>query len=318
MTIFRSLKVAVQMDGLSTIKPETDSTLCLIKEALSLGFEIWYYTPDKLYLDCGNVLAVANKISKNAEALTLSEPERIDLASFDVILMRNDPPMNMDYLTSTYILEKIQSHTLIVNNPTEVRNCPEKLLICNYPELMPPTIVTRDSEIAIEFFNKYQDIIIKPLYEFAGKDISRIQNRENLHTLFNNLLAQHATPLMLQKFLPAVSYGDKRVFLIDGEVAGVINRVPQKGDIKANLAIGGRAERCTLNEREQKICQILGSDLRTRGIIFAGLDIIDNYVTEANITSPTGIIAINKVYNLTGNDRLEYRIWEKILLIINN
>lgn len=312
------MKIAVQMDGLSAIKPETDSTLCLIKEGLDRGFNIWYYTPDKLYLDCGNVFAVANKVSQTTEALALAEPEKIDLSSFDVILMRNDPPMNMDYLTATYILEKISSKVLIVNNPTEVRNCPEKLLICNYPELMPPTVVTRDGEIATEFFNKHHDIIIKPLYEFAGKDITRIKNIENLHTSFNNLLSQHTTPLMLQKFLPAVAYGDKRVFLIDGEVAGAINRVPQEGHIKANLAIGGRAERCTLNEHEQTICKILGNDLRTRGIIFAGLDIIDNYVTEVNITSPTGIIAINKLYNLTDSDRIEHRIWEKILLRINN
>lgn len=312
------MKIAVQMDSLSSIKPETDSTLCLIKEGLARGFDLWYYTPDKLYLDCGKVFAIANKISQNAEQLTLADSEKIDLASFEVILMRNDPPMDMDYLTYTYILEKIRSQTLIVNNPTEVRNCPEKLFICSYPELMPPTIVTRDILVATEFFNEHSDIIIKPLYEFAGKDITRVESLENFQSLFSNLLVQHTTPLMLQKFLPAVARGDKRVFLVGGEVAGVMNRVPKAGNIKANLAIGGRAERAVLNEREQKICDILGRDLSVRGIIFAGLDIIDNYVTEVNITSPTGIVAINKLYNLTNDDRLECKVWQKILQLLKH
>jgi glutathione synthase len=313
------MKVAVQMDPLEKINLEEDTTICLIKEALSQGFECWYYTADKLYLTCGQVLALASKLSIKNGKILFRSAEKINLASTDVVLMRQNPPMDMDYLTSTYILEKIHPKTFVINNPTEVRNLPEKLFICNYPDFMPPTLVAKDWKIAEEFFTEHKDIVIKPLYAFGGQDVSRITLGEissaEFKQFFKDVSARHASPVMLQKFLPEVEMGDKRVLLVNGEIAGVINRIPAQGDIRANMCIGGKPTKTILTARDLEMCRILGVELKKRGIILAGLDIIGRYVTEINITSPTGIKAINELYDLVGRDRVEYKFWESVTRI---
>ena len=311
------IKYAVQMDVLDSIDLKNDSTICLIQEALTRGFETWYYTPDKLYLHDGEVFALAQQMSYVGSKFQLAEQQQINLADIDVILMRQNPPLDMHYITSTYLLEKIHPKTLVINNPTEVRNLPEKLFICNYPDLMPPTVITKDIAIAENFLQKQQEIVIKPLYEFGGRDVTHVKFDKNhikeFKQLFAKLLAQYSTAVMLQKFLPEVKKGDKRIFLVNGKIAGAINRVPLEGDIRANMVVGGVAEKTTLSSKETEACALIGDELKRRGIIIAGVDMIDGYITEVNVTSPTGIKAINDLYGLQNQDRIEAQIWESIL-----
>lgn len=312
------MKVAVQMDPLEMLELANDSTLCLIKEALARDFQVWHYTPNDLCLNQGNVEVFAKKFRGINNTIELQQTEeKLNLSDMDVVLMRQNPPVNMDYITSTYILEKLKGKTLVVNNPREVRNTPEKLFIFNYPEFITPTLVTNQLRVAKEFLLLHKDIVIKPLYAFGGKDIYRVNSSRSsfneFEKIFNNVQVSHNTALMLQKFLPEISDGDKRVLIINGKILGVINRIPAEGEIRANMCIGGKPEKTILNRHCLGMCKIIASDLKKRAISIAGLDIIGNYITEINVTSPTGIQTINQLYDLEGKERIEYKFWETLL-----
>ena len=311
------MKVAVQMDPVHRISVATDSTVCLIEESLKRGFDTWYYTPSDLYLENGLLCAKINNVEMKGNELRFDEVQHdCSLKEFDVILVRQDPPVNMLYLTTTYLLENLPEKTLIVNNPRGIRDMPEKLFaLSNFSEFMPPTIVTENLEIAEKFLSEHDEIVLKPLYGHGGNDIFKLTKHDfsDFRTIFKQLITKHVAPLMLQKFLPAIRYGDKRVILVDGELAGVVNRIPQEGSIKANMVRGGKPERTTVTDKEKEICMNVGRELKKRGIIFAGLDIIGEYLTEINVTSPTGIRVINALYGLSGSETVESKIWEAIL-----
>lgn len=315
------MKIAFQMDLLENIDISSDSTICMIEESIRRGFETFYYTSENLCLQNGIPFALGNKImhldsnKKNKSYLVLDKASQIPLANVDVVLMRNDPPTNMHYITSTYILEKLPPKTLVLNDPKFVRDLPEKLFICKYPELMPPTLVTQNLEIAMDFINVHHEIVIKPLYEFGGRDIIKIsKNTSSLESkqILHKMIAKYKSSVMLQKFLPAVKNGDKRVIMIDGSVAAVINRIPEQGKITANMATGGTPQRTTLTNKEKEICDIISKELQGKQILFAGLDLIDEFITELNVTSPTGIRAANNLYNLTGSNSIEHKLLDAV------
>lgn len=308
----RRLRIAVQMDEISSINIASDSTLALMLEAQRRGHELWYYTPDRLSLCGREVIAHAQPITVRFEAgnhFSLGAQQRLSLASMDVVLMRQDPPFDMAYITATHILEHLPASTLVVNNPAEVRNAPEKIFVMQFADLMPPTLISRDRE-EIELFRKgHGDVVMKPLYGNGGRSIFLVhgtdQNAHPLVDLFSDISRE---PWVIQAFIPAVSKGDKRIVLIDGEPLGAINRVPAPDDIRSNLARGGSAHNTDLTPREREICQRLAPELQSRGLLFTGIDVIDGLITEINVTSPTGLRAIKK---LTGID-LTQTIWEKI------
>lgn len=309
--------VVVQMDPIHLLKFETDSTIALIKEAQLRNFSVHCYTPAQMFLSAGKVYAKCQPIKIINTEYELGESLVICLEEFDVVLMRQDPPFDMNYITATYLLEKIHSRTLVVNNPTEVRNLPEKLFICNYPELMPPTAVTQDFEVVQEFLSEHKQIVLKPLYAFGGADVFLATDPESAKKSFDHIIAKYGVALVVQKFLPEVKLGDKRIILINGIVVGAINRVPAEESIKSNLAAGGTAVKTTITPTEHKICEIIGAELKSRGIIIAGLDLIGDYITEVNVTCPTGFNAINNIYQLQGRDRIESVAWDAILSSMN-
>lgn len=307
------LKVAVQMDPIHLLKFDTDSTISLIKEAQLRNYSVYCYAPAQMFLLAGKVYAKCQTIKIINTEYELSESLVICLEEFDVVLMRQDPPFDMNYITSTYLLEKIHPHTLVVNNPTEVRNLPEKLFICNYPELMPPTVITQDFEVAQEFLSEHKQIVLKPLYAFGGADVFLANNFESTKKAFDHIIDKYSAALVVQKFLPEVKLGDKRIILINGVVVGAVNRIPAQESIKANLAAGGIAVKTTITSAEHKICEIIGAELKSRGIIIAGIDVIGDYITEVNVTCPTTFNAINNIYQLQGKDRIESLAWDAIL-----
>jgi glutathione synthase len=300
------------MDPIHSLNFETDSTIALIKEAQRRNFEIYYYIPAQIFLSSGKVFAKCQTVSINSNEYKLGEVTTINLENFDVILMRQDPPFDMNYITSTYLLEKLQ-HPIIVNNPTEVRNLPEKLFICNYPEFTPSTVITQDFAIAKEFLSQHAQVVIKPLYAFGGEDISLITNENQMKREFDHLIKKYNAAVIVQKFLPEVKVGDKRIILINGNIAGAVNRIPASGSIKANLAAGGIAVATEITAYEHEMCQIIGQELVKRGIVIAGLDIIGKYVTEVNVTCPTTFNAINNIYGLRDKERIEALVWDSIL-----
>jgi len=307
-------KLAVQMDPISSINFDTDSTVCLMQEALNRGFEVWYYTPKDLYLRDGSLYANVSKVlNSQMELDQVSRPMLLE--SCDVLLMRNDPPVNMSYITATYMLDNISDKVLILNNPTAVRNLPEKIFALNdFSEFMPPTLVTENLNIAEDFLNEHEEIVIKPLYSFGGRDIFKCAKEDisSFQKCFDQVLTNSAAPVMLQKFLLSVRDGDKRILLLDGKVVGALNRIPQGDSIKANLVMGGIATKTNVTTREEEICRRVGEALNKHGIMFAGLDIIGGFLTEINITSPTGILAVNSLYNLSGRERIESKILDSI------
>lgn len=312
-------KLAVQMDPISSINFDTDSTVCLMQEALSRGFEIWYYTPKDLYLKNGSLYANVSKVLNSK--IELGQSKSVLLESFDLLFMRNDPPVNMSYITATYLLENIADKVLILNNPTAVRNIPEKIFaLNNFSEFMPPTLVTEDSNIAESFLNEHEEIVLKPLYGFGGHDIFKCTKNDILsfQKCFEQVLEHSEAPVMLQKFLPSIREGDKRILLLDGKSIGAINRIPQGDSIKANLVMGGVATQTTITTREEEICRRVGDELNKNGVIFAGLDVIGGFLTEINITSPTGIRSVNRLYNLSGGERIESQILDSILVKLSN
>jgi glutathione synthase len=306
------LNVAVQMDPIERINIRGDSTFALLLEAQRRGHSLFYYTPDRLVLRDGKVSAAVRPVKVRDTAgdhFTLGEPQTVDLASFDVVLLRQDPPFDLAYISTTHMLDRIHPKTLVVNDPSHVRNAPEKVFVTEFPELMPPTLITRDLDAIKAFRAEHDDIVMKPLYGLGGQAVFRLArgdlNFGSLYDLFANMFRE---PWVVQKFLPAVKDGDKRIILVDGEYAGAVNRVPAPDDLRSNMVRGGVPKATELSERERHICERLGPALRERGLLFVGIDVIDGFLTEINVTSPTGIRAIK---NLGGPD-IAALIWDRI------
>ncbi|UWQ18712.1 glutathione synthase [Jannaschia sp. M317] len=306
------LKVAFQMDPVEAIDINADSSFRLALEAQARGHSLFYYTPDKVAYDEGRILAHGQDMEVRREVgnhVTLGEMREVDLAEFDVIWLRQDPPFDMSYITTTHLLDRLAPGTLVVNDPTWVRNWPEKLMVLDFPDLTPPTMVARDLDMLKAFKARHGDVILKPLYGNGGAGVFRLtpedRNLNSLHELFSGI---NREPLIMQKFLPAVSKGDKRVILVDGEAVGAINRVPAEGETRSNMHVGGRPEPVALTQRDKEICAAIGSRLRDNGQIFVGIDVIGDYLTEINVTSPTGLQELER-FDGTNASAL---IWEAI------
>lgn len=287
------LTIAFQMDPIERVDPNADSTYRLAEEAQARGHRIYVYGPDQLTFDSGRVRAWARpaEIRRGEDPfVTLGDPEDLDLTEVDVVWLRQDPPFDMGYITTTHLLDLLDGKTLVVNKPFWVRNFPEKLLVLQFPELTPPTMIARDLDRLKAFKERHGDIILKPLYGNGGAGVFRLgpddRNLNSLHELFSGI---NREPLIAQAYLPAVRQGDKRVILVDGEPVGAINRVPAEGETRSNMHVGGRAEKIGLTERDLEICSAIGPTLREHGQIFVGIDVIGDYLTEINVTSPTGI-----------------------------
>lgn len=287
-----ALKVAVQMDPVEGINIHSDTTFLMMETAQERGHSLWVYTPDRLSLEDGRVLARGRPLTLRRELgnhFTAGAMERRDLSEFDVVLLRQDPPFDMAYITTTHVLEKIHPKTLVVNNPTEVRNAPEKLFVTGFPGVQPPTLVTSDIEAIHDFRARHGDMVLKPLYGGGGSGVARLKADDpNLDALIELHAMIGREPVIAQKFLPAVAKGDKRILLVDGEPVGAINRVPAEGQVRSNLRVGGTAVEVELTARDRELCAIIGPQLKARGLLFVGIDVIGDYLTEINVTSPTG------------------------------
>ncbi len=307
-----SLRVAVQMDPIQTINIAGDSTFAIMLEAQARGHSLFYYEPKALALDGGGLKAIGHDVEVRdvkGDHFTIGERKEVDLGAFDVVHMRQDPPFDMNYITISHLLERIHPKTLVVNDPKEVRNAPEKLFVLRYPEFTPPTLITRDPLELKAFREKHGDIILKPLYGNGGAGVFRLAHGdENFASLVELFTQSFREPFIAQRYLPEVRKGDKRIILVDGEVAGAINRVPAVGESRSNMHVGGRPEPAELTAREKEICAAIGGDLRSRGLIFVGIDVIGDYLTEINVTSPTGI---REVKRFGGND-IAAMIWDAI------
>jgi glutathione synthase len=306
------LNVAVQMDPIERINIRGDSTFALLLEAQRRAHALSYYTPDRLALADGKVSAAVRPLvvrDAPGDHFTLGEPRVTDLSTFDVVLLRQDPPFDLAYISTTHMLERIHPKTLVVNDPAHVRNAPEKVFVTEFPELMPPTLITRDLDAIRAFRAEHGDIVMKPLYGKGGEAVFRLAREDlnfgSLYDLFATMLRE---PWVVQKFLPAVKDGDKRIILVDGEFAGAVNRVPAPDDLRSNMVRGGAAQATDLTEREREICATLAPALRARGLLFVGIDVIDGNLTEINVTSPTGIRAIARL----GGPDVAAKIWDTI------
>lgn len=309
----RNLRVAVQMDPIESINIDADSTFALMLEAQARGHRLWHYHVRDLALRGGRVTAWAKPVEVRREYgnhFTFGAEEELDLGEgADVVLMRQDPPFDMAYITATHILEHIHPRTLVVNDPASVRNAPEKLFVTHFPDLMPVTMVTSDRRRIADFRREHGDIIIKPLFGNGGAGVFHLRPDDpNMNALVEMFTERSREPLVIQKYVPAVREGDKRIILVDGVAMGAINRVPAAGEARSNMHVGGRPEPTTLTEREKAICSAIGPELRTRGMIFVGIDVIGGYLTEINVTSPTGLQEIARF----DGAHLERAIWEAI------
>lgn len=305
------MRVAIQMDPTDSIKFATDSTLRLGLEAHARGYALWYYTPDKLTYLQGDITAECTRITFYDDPdhfYDLGETARLNLREFDVILLRQDPPFDMTYLSTTYILERLAPDVLVVNDPAGVRNNPEKLFPTLFKEFMPPTLVTADLKEISHFRKEHKDIVIKPLYGFAGHAVTRVKPRDDLAKAYKEAFGGSREPVMAQPFLPEVKTGDRRIILIDGKVGGVMARIPAEDDFRANFRVGGSPAKAELTKRQKEICAALEPELKKRGLLFAGIDVIGDYLTEVNVTSPTGIAAMNTLYGF----KLQEKIWDAI------
>jgi len=307
-----ALKVAIQMDPIDAIDIDGDSSFRIAEEAQARGHSLFFYTPDKLAYREGSVLAKGWPLDVRREKgnhFTLGAEAEIDLADWDVVWLRQDPPFDMGYITTTHLLDRIHPGTLVVNDPTWVRNWPEKLKVLDYPDLTPPTAIARDLDTLKVFKEAHGDVILKPLYGNGGAGVFKLtkedRNLNSLHELFSGI---NREPLIMQKFLPDVAKGDKRVILIDGEPVGGINRVPAAGETRSNMHVGGRAEKTGLTERDLEICARIGKDLKDHGQVFVGIDVIGGWLTEINVTSPTGLQELERFdgVNVTA------KLWEAI------
>jgi len=319
----RPLKVAVQMDPIDSINIDADSTFALMLEAQARGHSLWHYEVRHMALREGvsrlnggkreeRVLARGHEVTvarRHGAHYAFGPMETRDLGAMDVVLMRQDPPFDMAYITATHMLEHIQPGTLVVNDPAAVRNAPEKIMVTHFPDLMPPTMITWDLEAIRSFRAEYKDIIVKPLYGNGGAGVFRIKpDDENLGALLEMQFARSREPLMFQRYEPAVRQGDKRIILVDGEPMGAINRVPAEGEARSNLHVGGRPEKSPLTDRDREICAAIGPTLRAHGMIFVGIDVIGDYLTEINVTSPTGLQEIARFDGV----HIEKSIWDRI------
>ncbi|MFQ3253082.1 MAG: glutathione synthase [Loktanella salsilacus] len=288
-----TLKVAIQMDPIGPINIDADSTFRIAEEAQARGHSLFYYTPDKLAFNQGRVTARGWPLTVRREKgnhFSLGEEVEVDLSTFDVVWLRQDPPFDMGYITTTHLLDMIRDTTLVVNDPFWVRNYPEKLLVLQFQDLTPPTMVARDLDTLRSFRAEHGDVILKPLYGNGGAGVFKlVQGDGNLASLHELFAGINREPLIMQKFLPAVSKGDKRVILVDGEPVGAINRVPAAGETRSNMHVGGRPEKVELTDRDREICARIGPLLLEKGQIFVGIDVIGEWLTEINVTSPTGI-----------------------------
>lgn len=288
-----TLNVAIQMDPIGQVNIDADSTFRIAEEAQKRGHRLFYYTPDKLYFREGEVRAKGHPLTVRrvkGDHFTLGDLGDVRLSDFDVVWLRQDPPFDMAYITTTHLLDLIHPETLVVNDPFWVRNAPEKLLVLQFPDLTPPTAIARDLDTIRAFKADHGDVILKPLYGNGGAGVFRLdENDRNLSSLYELFTGFSREPLIVQKFLPAVAKGDKRIILVDGEPVGAINRVPQAGETRSNMHVGGRPEKVSLTERDREICAAIGPTLREKGQIFVGIDVIGDWLTEINLTSPTGI-----------------------------
>lgn len=307
-----TLKVAVQMDPIARINIKGDSTFALLLEAQRRGHSLHYYTPERMSQHGARILANVEPLQVRDEEghhFTLGPAQNVDLSDFDVILLRQDPPFDLSYITTTHMLERLQPKTLIVNDPASVRNAPEKIFVMEFGDLMPPTLISRDRALIEAFRAEHGDIVMKPLYGHGGAAVFRVTPEDvNFGSLFDMFSVTFREPWVNQAFLPNVKFGDKRIILVDGEFAGAINRVPAANDLRSNMVRGGAAAQTDLTKREQEICARLGPRLRERGLLFVGIDVIDGFLTEINVTSPTGIRAIQRI----GGPDVAAHIWDCI------
>ena len=312
------IKVAVQMDKLNKINKNTDSTLALIQEAIKRKFSVYIYSVDNLYLENNELKAISNQVLsiniKKERFLTLDQPNVINLNSFEFILIRQDPPFNMEYITATYLLEKLPKSCLVLNKPNSIRDCPEKLFVMEFFNLMPPTLISKQKSNIIKFVKKHKILVIKPLYGNGGSDVFYLNEKDpNLNIIIDNLISKKEH-VIVQKFIKKVRNGDKRILLINGLPVGAVNRVPVNNEIRANLHIGGLAKKTSLTKREKLICNQISSKIKEKGLFFTGIDVIDGYLTEINVTSPTCIREIDALNKIN----ISYVYWEEALKLRNH
>jgi len=307
-----ALTVAIQMDPIEAINIDADSTFVLALEAQARGHALYHYEPRRLNLLEGRLTAKARRLEvrrERARHFTLGPEEVLDLATMDVILMRQDPPFDMAYITATHLLQHVSDKVLVVNDPVSVRNAPEKLFATHFPGLMPPTLISSDREEIVEFRRRHGEIILKPLFGNGGAGVFRLTPEdENLNALLEMFTVLYREPIMAQRYLPEVRHGDKRIILVDGEPVGAVLRVPPKGEARANLHVGGKAVRAEVTPREREICAAIGPTLKAQGLIFVGIDVIGDWLTEINVTSPTGIQEINRLDGAA----IEKQVWDAI------
>jgi glutathione synthase len=300
------------MDPIERINIRGDSTFALLLEAQRRGHRLVYYTPDRLAMIDGRIVSTVRPLEvrdREGEHYALGDPSRIELGEVDVVLMRQDPPFDLAYITATHLLERIHPGTLVVNDPAQVRNAPEKVFVTEFVDLMPPTLITRDLDEIKRFRGEHHDIVMKPLYGAGGAAVFRLARDDmNFGSLYDLFAVTFREPWVVQRFIPGVRQGDKRIILVDGRFAGAVNRVPQADDLRSNMVRGGAAEATDLTPRERGICERLGPALRARGLIFVGIDVIDGFLTEINVTSPTGIRAVQRF----GGPDIAALIWDVI------
>jgi len=307
-----SLRVAIQMDPVASLNPHRDSTLLIGLEAQKRGYELFYYTPDKLTWNEGRITAQAQPIKlypNPAHYYDLGEAFSLDLRTVDVVLLRQDPPFNMQYITTTYLLEELHPKTFVVNNPASVRNHTEKLFPTMFSRFMPPTLVSADAKEIEDFRARHKDIILKPLYGYGGRAVLRFkEDDDNFQAALEMHFSASHEPLMAQVFLPEVKTGDRRIILIDGKIGGVMGRIPAEHEIRANFRVGGSPAKAELTPKQRDICEAVGPVLKEKGLLLAGLDVIGDWLTEINLTSPTGLVQMNALYGL----KLEAQLWDAI------
>ena len=316
--MIKNLKIAIQMDPLEKLNLKGDTTFILGLEAIKRNSEVYFFTPDDLIYKNDDVFANVKllhlSLENEKEEFSYGVTKNIKLSKFDVILMRQDPPFNMAYITATHILEKISSKTLIINNPFYVRNSPEKIFVTEFSKFMPETLITRDLNEIFKFKKKNKNVIMKPLYGNGGEGVFLIkENDSNFNVIVENFLKNFDEQIIIQKFIPEVKKGDKRIILIDGKIAGAINRIPAKNENRSNMHVGGKPTKTSLTKNDLLICEKISPYLKSKGLFFVGIDIIGNYITEINVTSPTGIREINRL----NKTNIEKKFWDEILKVVN-
>ena len=311
------LKIAFQMDPISDVDINGDTSFRLAEEGQKRGHQIYYFNPESLVYESGNIIAYGQKVDLDREGepvISLQKEQKIDLSEeVDIVFLRQDPPFDMLYITTTFLLERLKGKTLVLNDPYWVRNSPEKLLVLDFIDLMPPTVITRSLRSIIDFRNRYKDVILKPLYGNGGTGVFRlVEGDKNLNVFFETFVNNSREPIIVQQFLPDVSNGDKRIILVDGEPIGAINRIPPQDDIRSNMHVGGTATKIGLTQRDIEICNTIGPTLKEKGQIFVGIDVIGEYLTEINVTSPTGLHELERFEGINAASIIWNAIDEKL------